>query len=299
MESVEGCECALHVEPIDNCICMSHETLNSIKKGLNVNLHSNIDSLEKIKTKLDLISSPESKILEHPIIHKIIGPDIANKELVENFKPIGPWDEVPLNNFEVDSVLDQWKLKWDNYINLHFNMIDFANHNGSMTIPISDLIEKKITKFQQKWEDTPINLCTVSSTNPKYISCVLNSGKYGSGGKHWTAIFINIAGLEWTLEFFNSSGNPPYPEVEAWWGKNKVQLEKYIEKNNLPNKVKCVKVSDIMHQRASTTCGPYSLYYIWSRLNGVDYLQFKHTEITDDIVQNFTRTHLYRDKKNQ
>jgi hypothetical protein len=175
-------------------------------------------------------------------------------------------------------------------------MIDFENYNSTLKIPIVDYITgvAKTDKYVTLYE--PVRLITQSGEPPDTIATVLNSGESTSRGKHWVAIFIDLRGLTWTLEYYNSSGRPPYEELHAWAAKNKVMLDKYIKNNNLPNTVEFIHVSNIQHQRSKSTCGKYSLYYIWSRLNGIEPGHFKHNVITDDVVQQFTQTHMYRDK---
>ena len=58
------------------------------------------------------------------------------------------------------------------------------------------------------------------------------------------------------------------------------------------------KVTDIEHQRSDTAnCGSYSLYYIWKRLNNINYPEFVNKTIEDEDMEKF-RALLWR-KKNE
>lgn len=57
---------------------------------------------------------------------------------------------------------------------------------------------------------------------------------------------------------------------------------------------KFIQVTEIEHQRDDTAnCGSYSLFYIWSRLNGKPYTLFKNNRITDELMEEF-RSVLWR-----
>jgi hypothetical protein len=290
---IEDCnECALHVNQSDNKICMTPDSLGLLVRDLNVKSKNPTKQLDEIKHKLNLVGQPESKVLEHDKVKTILGDD-ADKELIENFKPIGPLGPKPLSSHEIDQVIDQWKHKWTELVNLHYNMINFEEYGGTMKIPIKDIIEQKISSAKVITENNPVDLTTKSGKRPKYITAVVNSDVQGGPGKHWTCIFIDLSTDTWTLEFFNSSGNSPYNEIIKWWAKNKIDLEKYVEPRGTIS-INPLRVSDIIHQRAATTCGPYSLYYIWSRLNGIPASAFKHSELADEVVQTFIKTHVFR-----
>jgi hypothetical protein len=70
--------------------------------------------------------------------------------------------------------------------------------------------------------------------------------------------------------------------------KTKHKLEKELGK-----KVEVKEVSKIQHQKDNSSCGPYSLYYIISRLEGVPFISFEKNRIPDNVMWDF-RHHLFR-----
>ena len=95
---------------------------------------------------------------------------------------------------------------------------------------------------------------------------------------------------EWSIEFYNSSGNPTYKAVLEWQYKVKKELESIIADLKLDtSRVEVVEVTNIRHQFSDTECGPFCLYYIYSRLNGIPYSHFKHNPITDEKVTEFRK----------
>ena len=123
------------------------------------------------------------------------------------------------------------------------------------------------------------------------LGVVLNTDTSDGPGIHWFCLYCNFVVNPITLEYFNSSGNMPAPEVQAWLVKTKFDIE-----NNINRKCEIVIASRIIHQQDSESeCGNYSLYYIWSRLNGVSYKKFNDERIKDDVMIEFRET-LFRNE---
>lgn len=59
-----------------------------------------------------------------------------------------------------------------------------------------------------------------------------------------------------------------------------------------------IKVCKIRQQQSRTECGVYSLFYIWSRLNGVPYSYFEETPVPDQLMFEF-RQHLFEGPHNE
>lgn len=266
--------------------CMSNETVKDINKIINGS-NKPIENYEEVvntaKQKLNCGDDEKCVLVK---LEKKLGEQRVRGELIKNFKIDGPRDTKLLSNVNIDNILQQWKYKFKDFFPYNFNMLDYEKYsfrNGQIL-------------------NQPDTLATISfkdlyAKGYRTVACVINSDKYSGPGKHWMALFVDArAPIEqankWSVEFFNSSGNAPVAEWVNWLIKTQDEM-KDIANNDFPQ---CVKVTNIKHQRSKTECGIYSLFYIWSRLNGIPYKYFQTIHVPDQIMFEF-RFHLFEDKK--
>jgi len=210
------------------------------------------------------------------------------------YKPLGPHDPKPLSNDEIDNVLWQWERRWPDFCNPGFTMMDFASYGGTPMQLLAALPALQAGKGATFVSHELRGVKHACSSGPprRRFAIVLNSDTISGPGKHWTCIFIDLANVSGpTIEFFNSSGNAPYPEVLHWVPLAQRAIGAAMGAETAPQ---FVPVTAIRHQRGNTECGVYALYYIWSRLNGQTAESFKHGEIPDDKMTDFRATHLFR-----
>ncbi len=192
-----------------------------------------------------------------------------------HFKLKGPTDTRLLSNYDIDNTLSQWAAKFKDFFNYNFNMLNYEEQSFDhgrilnqpdtlVTISIKSLIERGF----------------------KCCACVINTDVYTGSGKHWMALFADWRTPAATVEFFNSSGNPPKDSFVRWMSRAADDLTVAGYKTTV------VKVADIRHQLTKSECGVYSLLYIWSRLNNIDYSYFRGRRIPDEIMFEF-RQHLF------
>lgn len=226
----------------------------------------------------------EKCVITHSDVLPNLGKDVVQHELETNFKKKGPTDTSLLNNFNIDQTLEQWRVKFPDFFAYNFNMRDYERKGDTLaTVNMRDLYNKGI----------------------RTAGCVINSDYYSGRGKHWMALFADMRDLsrggKWTVEFFNSSGNPPYSEFAAWLIKTKGQMEEILsspELKQLNISVEIINCCDIPHQKTKTECGLYSLYYIWARLNRIPPSFFQQNIISDVLMINF-RQHLFTGSSNK
>jgi hypothetical protein len=200
----------------------------------------------------------------------------ADAILQTYFKPSGPGTgEQLLSNFNIDDVLVQYSKTHPEFMHIPFQMIDF------------DSVGSELSK---------IKLHTLIKNHIKYAGCVINTDitAPGHNGIHWFALFIDLsrAGTNndpYTIEYFNSSGRLPVEEIQIFARRLQQELTEYMPNSHC----EFVIASRVQHQRDKHSCGPYALYYIISRLNGVPYTWFQKNVVTDDRMHEFRR-HLFR-----
>ena len=230
-------------------------------------------------TKQKLRCDTELCVLRSDSFRNLYGYKKSMNEIQTNFKVKGPTDTKLLNNINIDETLRQWALKYNSSHNkfyaFGFNMRNFKEYGDSLaTVSIRDLYNDGYRTF----------------------GCIINTDVYTGRGKHWMALFGDMRGDVWTVEFFNSSGNQPSVEYAEWLVETNRVMQEIISENKLTNiSSKIVKCCEVEHQKSKTECGVYSLYYIYARLSGVSYEHFMKNEITDVICFEF-RQHLFFDE---
>lgn len=207
--------------------------------------------------------------------------DIINKELNTSFKTKGPRDNTNLlSNYNIDETLLRWARKFKHFWPCPFSMIDFKEvYNTFGTIDLAKIMTNKISYTDPIYG---------SISGPfKTFGCVLNTDISSGRGKHWVCMFVDCRSDIWSIEYFNSSGNPPNYDTIDWMETQRSNLLQ------IHKKVDTIMVTNIVHQKSNTECGMYVLYYIRSRLDNVPYSYFVSQRIDDAKVINF-RKHVFR-----
>jgi hypothetical protein len=226
--------------------------------------------LELVKKKLS-VKDERSVIMSSEFVQRA-GRERAVRELKRNFKNRGPTDSKLLSNFDIDDIMQQWAMTHPDFFAYNFNMRDWESHGDTLaTIDVADLYREGY----------------------RTAACVINSDVYSGKGKHWMALFMDTRNPEkWTVEFFNSSGNPPVVEFCNWMIRAKHHLRDAAREAGLNPTIDIVRASTICHQKSKSECGVYSLYYIFARLNGIPWTYFGQHPISDAVMFEF-RQHLF------
>lgn len=263
--------------------CSSKKTIKLMSKFVNATGPEN-DIVEKIERELKCDS--ESCVLLNSTFKKFVEKETGNTDIItydlqKNFKTRGPRNSTDLlSNYNIDETLLRWAREFKEFFPCPFSMIDFkivTNDFGS--INLDNVISGKAL-----YKD-PID--GIQRGPFKTYGCVLNTDISTGHGKHWVCIFVDCRSSIWTIEYFNSSGNPPHYDVSEWMENQRSNLLK------LHDKVETITVTNLVHQKSNTECGMYVLYYIRSRLDGISYQHFLTKRIDDADVTKF-RKHVFR-----
>ncbi len=274
-------ECALYLGNTQGH-CMSDEAANKVGTAIGV-----------IGNAPDIISAAKSKLgcdTERCVLSKLaskIGEEQVRREIITNLKVVGPTDSKLLSNINIDATLKQWSLLKPQFFPFSFNMRNYASYSyqAGRILPQPDTLATiQFTDLYNGTFGTKYNCC----------GCVINSDTYQGDGKHWMAFFADTRGPEWTVEFFNSSGNAPAPEWINWLEKTKNAMELIIAGEKRNNSVRIVKASSVRQQSSKSECGVYSLFYIWARIHDVPCEYFTTNRIPDQLMFEF-RQHLFED----
>ena len=237
---------------------LSAEKMNSAE------LLDKAEELTNCKTEKCVIE----KVLPHP-----------KDAIMSTFKHNGPRDVVKrLSNYDIDGVLSQWCLTNDKFHNWGFNMIDFDKEGASLAKhSIVDILKGDAPLKLGKYGGVIKRPCNIAA-------CVVNTDKYSGGGIHWFAVLCDCRSEPYTVEYFNSSGNPPRIQIIDWMERTAKQLQDHsgkqvVQKTNTGNR----------HQYGNSECGLYSLFFIRHRLDGNPYESFLEYAYKDDIMTEFRK----------
>lgn len=265
MQNLQPSECMLS----DKKICSNDKAIGIMKKILKEDANNKSDE-EIVKTlEKQLNCNSESCIYNSREFLKEAGSRLANELKNDVFNPYGPQDsETWLSNVNIDEVMDMWEKKF-NYKHIYFQMIDFSRMN-------TELAHVNLYNLSKKYDSMAVVINTDVSSGP---------------GIHWFCLYTDFKASPITIEYYNTSGEPPRPEINNFISK---QLCIFDEHNV---KAEEVVVSRYQIQTDNASCGPHSLFYIYSRLNGIPYILFtKYGNITDGMAVNFRKT-IFRDNR--
>jgi hypothetical protein len=276
-------ECALYAQK-RNGVCISDNLVNRIGKSLNIRGEP-ADVMKSAKSKLSC--NTEKCVVEKVATN--IDYIEAKREVNLYLKIAGPLSTDLLSNVNIDKTLFQWSQMYKDFYPYCFNMVNYASYSYR----------------QGRVVNKPDSLATILFTDLYFgefgkeyrcAACVINTDTYQGPGKHWMALFADARDNEWTVEFFNSSGNAPSPEWVNWMVKTKIGMEHIADRLKLNKKIEMLKVSNIRHQQSLTECGLYSLFYIWARLNRIPPQYFMENPIPDQLMFEF-RHHLFHSEE--
>jgi hypothetical protein len=219
------------------------------------------DDRRAVETVKDLLNcNSESCILKRPDFQEFARLNNIDALLDSFFKPAGPKGFGLLSNFNIDDVLDQFVKRFESrkFLHIPFQMRDFQRVGTKLST---------------------VNLAREFKGGARCFGVVLNTDVSTGRGIHWFCLFGEHYGDQIVLEYFNSSGRPPLPEVQAWLLKTKHHLAKEMK---LP--VDIWYSTGIQFQDDDHSCGVYCLCYIWLRLERVSPKWFKSTKFNDSLM---------------
>jgi hypothetical protein len=255
-------ECGFHIKKSQ---CTPSDVLSKILKDLGE------ESLESLKEKLQCVT--ELCVIENNRVSDVLGRSQQQQIIKSFFKVKGPEKKSAwLSNFDIDDVLDQIEKKYPEFLHINFHMRDFTS------------------QVDHQLNLTNLNIKEQMAAGKLQFGVVFNTDYSTGNGIHWFAIFGDFKHKPYTIEYFNSSGEEPLPEIEKWMLD---AAAKWSHELNTP--VNPVIVSKVMYQQNNFACGTYSLYYIMSRLAGTDVSQFTNDRNTiNDSVMDAFRRYMYR-----
>ncbi len=184
------------------------------------------------------------------------------------FKAEAPWTDYPLNDKQITHTMELFAHQFPDFYPYEFCMSNFLGE------PSASLQTHPIELYKRGFRSW---------------GCVLNTDVYQGRGKHWVCIYGEMRDEIWTLEYFNSSSNAPFPDVRQYFDiceKEFVDYGRSVGKNIIVRRV--LNPND--YQRGEGHhCGVYTLIYIWQRLNGVPADKYLRKKISNSHVLAFRK----------
>lgn len=185
-------------------------------------------------------------------------------KILSSFKLEGPSGFDWLSNFDIDGVLGQFKIIFEP----KFSYSEYKMRDTIETVP-----PEGIYQFVSKEKD--------------YLwGCVINTDYSYNSGQHWFACVVKNEGSYISIEYFNSSGTQPLPEVENFLN----NVANYARSQK--SEVKIIKSVGDPVQSDGHSCGVWSIFYIWSRILGISTDLFVSENVTDRHMH-WLRRHLF------
>lgn len=281
---------------------LSYKLANYVSKKLN-ETHT-INSLKKkYNTEYD------STLLNDLLNDNVIDYEIYNNEM-KNLKPEGPGiittagnknirkmkhSEEWLSDRNIVYTLDNYNREFNKNLKVGgcHNMTFFECTCGRHELETEQRIFKSYGYEMRDFQETNSNfsnfdiLKELENKNYNCFGCVFNTDVSSGRGIHWVAVFINLIKEPYTFEYFDSAGQPIMDELIEFFKKQ----EKKLKQQNIKSLI--IHVSNRIQQKDYHSCGPYSLYYIRARLEGVPWMYFRDFEIGDTKMHDF-RKNLFR-----
>jgi hypothetical protein len=112
---------------------------------------------------------------------------------------------------------------------------------------------------------------------------LVSSGDTSKVG-HWVALFGDFRGNNWTIEYYNSTGQNAPAGMFKWMEELAATIQRECN-----NKCMAVNVSNVVSQKGPTECGIYALHYIFCRLAGIELKKLREDKISDEQITKIRR----------
>jgi hypothetical protein len=207
-------------------------------------------------------------------------PDEVRKHIKATVKPSGPGNTTEWLDGDNINECTRWIMKHYGDIKPSFKRAQCSDGMTFFDCSSEFKLETEPRKpqyFEFRMRDT----CPENVFDPSNYNCsgyVVNIDWSTGPGIHWVALFINHVSPPYTLEYFDSAGESILPEVYT-----------YLQKMNKNNEYQIICTCSYAQQRDNHSCGPYSLYYIYSRLQGVPWQHMRKYPIGDKQMHKFRK----------
>ena len=256
------------VNPANN-FCIKDKYAKSLIKafGLPPNAVNNIDELMK-KVGCDspscLITKPNSSNV--------------SRLLRVSIKPEGDIEgNTWVDSSQIVRILNSWRIyinpKINNFYPIGFATIDF------MSCPNS---------FNNRVKNLSLNF--LIQNKKRTAAVIINTDNCSGKGEHWFPLFIDLRDKVISLEYYNSVKKKMPTQIYDYFNDLK---NSYIQRGGKRD-VQIYSMLPDEHQNKNSECGIYSLFYIYSRLEGISGQEIVSYSLPDDHVHKLRKVMFYK-----
>ena len=171
-------------------------------------------------------------------------------------------DHTWLDNFTLDRIMKFFERKYKGFHFENATSLDFERKDIYGNCVVSGLCKYKMKDLVNKYT----SFGTILNTDPSHLP-----------GKHWNALYVDIKKRR--ILFYDSFGSVPHKEVKVFVERLKKEGDE-IHGSGTWN----IQINNRSHQKSSSECGMYSVYFIIRMVVGESFESFTSRDVTDDYV---------------
>ena len=171
-------------------------------------------------------------------------------------------DHTWLDNFTLDKIMKFFEKKYRGFHFENATSLDFERKDIYGNCVVSGLCKYKMRDLVNRYT----SFGTILNTDPSHLP-----------GKHWNALYVDIK--KRTILFYDSFGSLPHKEVNVFMERLKKEGDKINGSGTW-----IIKINSRSHQKSSSECGMYSVYFIIRMVVGESFESFTSRNVTDDYV---------------
>ena len=224
---------------------------NPMGKQISVNNKSKKKLWESIRSEM---GDDEKKWGDISIVRKRFAPTVPHEWNIN--------DHTWLDNFTLDKIMRYFKKKYKGFHFENATSIDFERKDLHGNCTVSELCKYKMINLVNKYS----SFGTILNTEPSFMS-----------GRHWNALYVDIKKRR--IYFYDSFGVAPFKEVMTFMDRLKREGDE-IHGSGSWN----IKSNTFSHQKSTSECGMFSVYFIIRMLVGESFESFIRRNVTDEYV---------------
>lgn len=225
------------------------KSYNKLNKNNIIDLNNSKDNLyEILKQRMQKKCNDDACIIDSKEF-------LVEKSVKNRLKPKKPKGKYTwLSTTDINDVMYQYENKYNDFKYLGTVPMDF--------VEIYDYLKNFDLKY-------------FLSNGKRRFGIVFNLDKSHQSGSHWVSMYMCIKNNKCEINFFDSVSTSPPKEV---WDFIEII---YLQSKSI-NSSTAININQIQHQFKNSECGVYSLNFLISQLDGVNFMKILRNKLDDE-----------------